>query len=52
MLTTVAQSDAEYTVAIAMDGKRDGIAMRTVAVLGVIFLTGSIYGYVVRHRYV
>lgn len=24
MLTTVAQSDAEYTAAIAMDGKRDG----------------------------
>ena len=53
MLTTVAQSDAEYTAAVAMDGQHDCIAMKTIAVLGVIFLPGTFtYGYIVRHRYV
>lgn len=53
MLTTVARSDAEYTAAVAMDGQHDCIAMKTIAVLGVIFLPGTFtYGYVFRHRYV
>jgi Mg2+ and Co2+ transporter CorA len=41
MLTSIAQSDAEYTAAIAMDGKLDSIAMKTIAILGIIFLPGA-----------
>ncbi|KAJ9604492.1 hypothetical protein H2200_011328 [Cladophialophora chaetospira] len=41
MLNTIMQSDAEYTAAIAVDGKRDSIAMKTIAVLGIIFLPGT-----------
>lgn len=41
MLTAITQSDAEYTAAIAMDGKRDSIAMKTVAILGIVFLPGT-----------
>jgi Mg2+ and Co2+ transporter CorA len=41
MLNSITQSDAEYTAAIAVDGKRDNIAMKTVAVLGVVFLPAT-----------
>lgn len=41
MLSSIAQSDAEYTAAIAMDGKRDGIAMKTISTLGIVFLPGT-----------
>lgn len=41
ILNIVTQSDAEYTAAIAMDGKRDGIAMKTIAILGIVFLPGT-----------
>lgn len=41
MLTTITQSDAEYTAAIAVDGKRDSIAMKTIAILGIVFLPGT-----------
>lgn len=41
MLNTITQSDAEYTAAIAVDGKRDSIAMRTIAILGIVFLPGT-----------
>ena len=41
MLATITQSDAEYTAAIAVDTKRDSIAMKTIAVLGIIFLPGT-----------
>lgn len=41
MLTTITQSEAEYTAAIAVDGKRDSIAMKTIAILGIVFLPGT-----------
>ena len=41
MLSAIAQSDAEYTAAIAVDGKHDGTAMKTVAILGIVFLPGT-----------
>lgn len=41
ILHSIAQSDAEYTAAIAMDAKRDSIAMKTVAILGIVFLPGT-----------
>jgi hypothetical protein len=41
MLNTIMQSDAEYTAAIALDGKRDSIAMKTIAILGIVFLPGT-----------
>lgn len=41
MLGTVTQSDAEYTAAIAMDGKHDSIAMKTISILGIIYLPGT-----------
>lgn len=41
MLNTITQSDAEYTAAIAVDGKRDSIAMKTIAILGIVFLPGT-----------
>lgn len=41
MLNTITQSDAEYTAAIAVDGKRDSIAMKTIAILGIAFLPGT-----------
>ncbi|KAJ5472349.1 hypothetical protein N7530_006350 [Penicillium desertorum] len=41
MLSVITQSDAEYTAAIAMDGKRDSIAMRTISVLGIVYLPGT-----------
>ena len=41
MLNTITQSDSEYTAAIAVDGKRDSIAMKTIAILGIIFLPGT-----------
>ncbi|KAL9086582.1 MAG: hypothetical protein Q9159_004099 [Coniocarpon cinnabarinum] len=41
MLSAVAQSDAEYTAAIAVDGKRDSIAMKTISILGIVFLPGT-----------
>lgn len=41
MLNTITQSDAEYTAAIAVDGKRDSIAMKTIATLGIVFLPGT-----------
>ncbi|EFQ98605.1 hypothetical protein MGYG_01629 [Nannizzia gypsea CBS 118893] len=34
-------SDSEYTAAIAIDTKRDSIAMRTISILGIIYLPGS-----------
>ena len=41
MLNTITQSDAQYTAAIAVDGKRDSIAMKTIAILGIVFLPGT-----------
>jgi O-antigen/teichoic acid export membrane protein len=41
MLSVITHSDAEYTAAIAMDGKRDSIAMRTISVLGIVYLPGT-----------
>jgi Mg2+ and Co2+ transporter CorA len=41
MLNTITQKDAEYTAAIAVDGKRDSIAMKTIAILGIVFLPGT-----------
>ncbi|KAK8068355.1 hypothetical protein PG996_007467 [Apiospora saccharicola] len=41
MLSAVAQREAEYTTAIAIDTKRDSVAMRTIAVLGIVFLPGT-----------
>jgi O-antigen/teichoic acid export membrane protein len=41
MLSVITQSDAEYTAAIAIDGKRDSIAMRTISILGIVFLPGT-----------
>lgn len=41
MLITITQSDAECTAAIAVDGKRDSIATKTIGILGVVFLPGT-----------
>ncbi|KAJ4347608.1 hypothetical protein N0V95_005254 [Ascochyta clinopodiicola] len=41
MLNTITQSDAEYTAAIAVDGRRDSSAMKTIAILGIVFLPGT-----------
>ncbi|KAK7946275.1 uncharacterized protein PG986_010596 [Apiospora aurea] len=41
MLGDLAQSEAEYTAAIAIDTKRDSVAMRTIAALGIVFLPGT-----------
>ncbi|KAK7917486.1 hypothetical protein PG985_011094 [Apiospora marii] len=41
MLSAIAQREAEYTAAIAIDTKRDSVAMRTIAVLGIVFLPGT-----------
>ena len=41
MLSTITQNDAEYTAAIAVDGKRDNIAMKTIAILGIVYLPGT-----------
>ncbi|KAK6856622.1 hypothetical protein PG995_006809 [Apiospora arundinis] len=41
MLNDLAQSEAQYTAAIAIDTKRDSIAMRTLSVLGIVFLPGT-----------
>lgn len=41
MLSRITQCDAEYNSAIAMDGKRDNIAMKTIAILGIVFLPGT-----------
>lgn len=41
MLNTITQSDAEYTAAIAVDGKRDSIAVKTISILGIVFLPGT-----------
>ena len=41
MLNTITQSDAEYTAAIAVDGRRDSTAMKTIAILGIVFLPGT-----------
>lgn len=41
ILNSIAQSDAEYTAAIAIDGKRDSIAVKTISVLGIVFLPGT-----------
>lgn len=41
ILSTITQSDADYTAAIAVDGKRDGIAMKTISILGIVFLPGT-----------
>ncbi|KAL4911171.1 hypothetical protein BDW74DRAFT_172635 [Aspergillus multicolor] len=41
MLSLITQNDAEYTAAIAIDGKRDSIAMRTISILGIIYLPGT-----------
>jgi len=41
MLNTITQSDAEYTAAIAVDGKRDSIAMKTISILGIVYLPGT-----------
>jgi Mg2+ and Co2+ transporter CorA len=38
MLSNITQNDAEYTAAIAVDGKRDSIAMRTISILGIVYL--------------
>ncbi|CAI7641126.1 unnamed protein product [Penicillium palitans] len=41
MLSVITQSDAEYTAAIAIDGKRDSIAMRTISILGIVYLPAT-----------
>ncbi|KAF3043256.1 hypothetical protein E8E12_010023 [Didymella heteroderae] len=41
MLNTITQSDSEYTAAIAVDGRRDSTAMKTIAILGIVFLPGT-----------
>lgn len=41
MLNNITQSDSEYTAAIAIDGRRESIAMRTLSVLGIIYLPGT-----------
>lgn len=41
MLSSITQNDAEYTAAIAVDGKRDSIAMKTISILGIIYLPGT-----------
>ncbi|OQE15946.1 hypothetical protein PENSTE_c026G07515 [Penicillium steckii] len=41
MLSVITQSDAEYTAAIAVDGKRDSIAMRTISILGIVYLPAT-----------
>ncbi|KAK3308479.1 uncharacterized protein B0T15DRAFT_491061 [Chaetomium strumarium] len=38
MLSNITQNDAEYTAAIAVDGKRDSIAMKTISILGIVYL--------------
>lgn len=41
ILNIITQSDARYTAAIAVDGKRDSIVMKTIAILGIVFLPGT-----------
>ncbi|KAI1410705.1 hypothetical protein F5Y13DRAFT_71008 [Hypoxylon sp. FL1857] len=41
MLSDITQNDAEYTAAIAVDGKRDSIAMKTISILGIVYLPGT-----------
>jgi len=41
MLNSVTQSDAELTAAIAIDTKHDSIAMKTISILGIVFLPGT-----------
>ncbi|KAK4198305.1 hypothetical protein QBC40DRAFT_230273 [Triangularia verruculosa] len=41
MLSNIAQNDAEYTAAIAVDGKRDSIAVKTISILGIIYLPAT-----------
>ncbi|KAJ5961245.1 uncharacterized protein N7479_008395 [Penicillium vulpinum] len=41
MLGVITQSDAEYTAAIAIDAKRDSIAMRTISILGIVYLPAT-----------
>jgi Mg2+ and Co2+ transporter CorA len=41
MLSVITQSDAEYTAAIAIDGKRDSIAMKTISILGIVYLPAT-----------
>lgn len=41
MFGIITQGDAEYTAAIAVDGKRDSIAMKTISILGIIYLPGT-----------
>ncbi|KAK8102386.1 hypothetical protein PG984_015532 [Apiospora sp. TS-2023a] len=41
MLSAIAQREAEYTAAIVIDTKRNSVAMRTIAVLGIVFLPGT-----------
>ncbi|KAI2623181.1 hypothetical protein GGR54DRAFT_638426 [Hypoxylon sp. NC1633] len=41
MLSDITQNDAEYTAAIAVDGKRDSIAMITISILGIVYLPGT-----------
>ncbi|RYP67416.1 hypothetical protein DL771_007247 [Monosporascus sp. 5C6A] len=41
IMNSITQSDSAYTAAIALDGKRDSIAMKTIAILGIVFLPGT-----------
>ena len=41
MLSAITQSNAEYTAALAVDGKRDSIAMKTISILGIVYLPGT-----------
>lgn len=41
MLSNITQSDAEYTAAIAVDAKRDSIAVKTISILGIVYLPGT-----------
>lgn len=38
MLSSITQNDAEYTAAIAVDGKRDSVAVKTISILGIVYL--------------
>lgn len=41
MLGVITQNDSEFTAAIAVDGRRDSIAVKTISILGIVYLPGS-----------
>jgi Mg2+ and Co2+ transporter CorA len=41
MYSLISQKEAEYTAAMALESKQDSIAMKTIAIMTVIFLPGT-----------